>query len=171
MPTSPRFARSAACLLLACLTLAGCSEPEPVIESADAAKVMAAVQSADAPITLVNFWATWCAPCLEEFPAFVEIGREFDDEVDIVFVSMDFPEERESALAFVKEQGWNELSYLKDEPDNAFITAFHPDWTGALPATLVYGPGGELLEFWEGEVSHDELHAKVTRHLETLPRS
>lgn len=151
--------------------LLGCGEREAVMTDATATDVLTVVEASEADLTVVNFWATWCAPCLEEFPAFVRVGKEFDEKVDVLFVSMDFPEERAAALSFVRKQGWEKPTLLKNEPDNAFITALHPDWTGALPATLVYGPGGELLDFWEGDTTYDELHAKVTRYLANEPRS
>jgi cytochrome c biogenesis protein CcmG, thiol:disulfide interchange protein DsbE len=56
-----------------------------------------------APVTLVNFWATWCPPCVEEFPAMLELQRRLEGKVDVVFVSID--EKWEDVDAFFKKHG------------------------------------------------------------------
>ena len=118
-------------------------------------------------VTVVNFWATWCGPCREEFPAYVRLGKEFDSSrVSMHFVSMDFVGEEASVMAFLRDQGVRGVSYMRKGSDNAFIETVHPDWTGVLPATVLYGPGGKVLQFWQGEpVEFDELRARVTHVL------
>lgn len=125
----------------------------------------------EAPLTVVNFWATWCVPCREEFPYFVELGKEFGDEVDVLFVSMDFDDQYDAAVRFLEEQGVEGASYFKQGKDNAFINAFSEDWSGAIPATFLYAPQGRLVSFWEGKVSHGELQDRVRRALDDTDSS
>ena len=80
--------------------------------------------------------------------------------VAVTFVSADFEDALPEAQAFLAKQGVA-VSYLKQEKDNVFIPAFHEDWTGALPATLLYDADGEVRDFWEGKTTYDELRARV----------
>jgi len=125
--------------------------------------IMADVRSASADLTVVNMWATWCAPCIEEFPNFVRLAREDADRgLRVVFVSLDMPEDETLVAEFLKGQGWYARAYLKTGKDNEFINAFSTSWSGALPATFVYDASGALVDQWEsGPVSYEELARRV----------
>ncbi len=110
------------------------------------------------PAVVVNFWATWCEPCLEEFPGFVSVARAYaSKEVKVLFVSMDFPDEQEPVLAFLREAGASLPSYLRRGKDHDFIMTVHSSWSGALPATLIYGSKKKIRYFWEGKVDEAQL--------------
>lgn len=134
----------------------------PELVSATHTEILDAVAENDARVTVVNFWATWCVPCIEEFPYFMKLDRTLDDRgVDVMFVSTDFPEEREAAQEFLSEQGVTGTSYLKEGKTTPFVNAFHSEWTGAIPATFIYDAEGQLLDFWEGKAEYEELKARV----------
>lgn len=138
----------------------------PPIEPATHTQILDAVAQNGAQITVLNFWATWCAPCVEEFPHFVRFGREFADRgVQVTFVSVDFAEDRSAAQAFLAEQGVTERTFLKEGKSTPFVNGFSEDWSGAVPATFVYGPDGTLLDFWEEKTDYETLKRRVTRHL------
>lgn len=134
----------------------------PEIQPATAEEILADVRGRDAEVTVVNFWATWCVPCREEFPEFIRLGKDLASQgVDVLFVSADFEDALPQAQAFLNEQGVETPSYLKVGKDDAFVSAFHEDWTGALPATILYGPGGDVRAFWEGKTTYNELRSRV----------
>ena len=126
------------------------------------------LQENDAALTVVNFWATWCAPCVEEFPYFVQLGKDLADQgVEVFFVSMDFEEEKSAVKAFLAEQGYSGTSYLRTGKDHEFITAIHGDWTGVLPATFLYTQNGTLADFWQGTpVDYEALKERVLNALQ-----
>ncbi len=125
-------------------------------------EIQAAIQTSGASYTIVNRWATWCAPCVKEFPYFIEVDAHFEDQgVDVVFVSTDFEEQKPAVEAFLEEQGWEQTSFFKTSRDNEFVNAFSPKWSGALPATFIYDGDGSLVDFWEGEILRDELFERV----------
>ena len=108
-------------------------------------------------------WATWCGPCVEEFPDIVRLGHQYAKQgLEVFFVSTDFEEEESAANAFVKRQGWAEPSFIKAEKDDAFINAFSKDWSGAVPSTFIYDSTGNLSIFWEGKVTYDQLVERVS---------
>ena len=135
-------------------------DAEPEVRPATAQEILADVRQREADVKVVNFWATWCVPCRQEFPEFVQLGKDLAGKVDVIFVSADFEEALPDAKAFLAEQGVT-VSYLKQEKDNVFIPAFHEDWTGALPATLLYDADGSVRDFWEGKTTYDVLRARV----------
>lgn len=159
--------------LLAAILLAGCQSnsgdesayvPEPV----DYDDLRAELDSRRGRVVIVNFWATWCMPCRVEFPDFVRFGKEFADKgVDVVFVSTDYEPDMPHVVDFLKEHDVPWESYIKTGVDFEFITSFHSEWSGALPATFVFDKDGRLRVFWEGLTSFDELEASVTDVLES----
>jgi len=102
-------------------------------------------------VTVVNLWATWCAPCRREMPALLSVARAHKaDGVRLLLVSVDFDDQLPQVRKFLAANSVDQTTYFKNEPDQQFIDAVHPQWSGALPATLVYDKKGKLVEFWEG---------------------
>ncbi len=89
---------------------------------------------------VVNFWATWCKPCIQEMPYFEQLHREYrDQKVKIILVSLDFSRQLESKLLpFVTDRRLEpEVVALIDSNYNAWIDLVSPDWSGAIPITIV----------------------------------
>lgn len=90
---------------------------------------------------IVNFWATWCKPCVKELPYFIELNRKYANQpVRILLISLDFPAQLQSRLVpFVEERGMKPLVVvLLDGKYNDWIDRVSPEWSGAIPATLFY---------------------------------
>ena len=139
-----------------------------VVLRIDAAALRARVADGRARVTLVNMWATWCGPCREEFPALVAVARRHRAEgLRLLLVSADFADQLPATRAFLEANGARDTSYIKDEPDMAFINGVHAAWSGALPATLLYDDHGRLLEFWEGGADSVRFERAVTNALKT----
>ena len=114
-------------------------------------------------VYVVNFWATWCAPCIKELPYFEKINAR--PGVEVLLVSLDFPQHKEKRLLpFVaKYQLQSKVVHLNDARENYWINAISKDWSGALPATIIYNQ--ERREFYEGEFSEVELIKTVESFL------
>lgn len=112
---------------------------------------------------VVNVWATWCRPCVEEFPEIVAFARKRQGEAKVILVSADFASRRELVEKFLREHGVDFPAYLKQGSDEEFIAALTQEWSGALPATFVFAPGGELVIWFERKVTAGELEAAITR--------
>jgi len=153
--------------LAALLVLAGCeqrdaSSGELVIKPVSAAELIDEVRAADADLVVVNFWASWCLPCREEFPEFIRYSREADpDDVQVKFVSIDFEEDLPHAAQFLKQHGVGGTTFVKNGKEGPFINEINPNWSGAIPATAVYDRDGNRLAFWEGMVSYDQLARRI----------
>lgn len=137
-------------------------DSNPELVAVSGAELMERVRSSKAEVVLVNVWATWCVPCREEFPALVQLGRDLPrEQLDLVLVSADFPDQTEAARRFLADQGVTFPSYVKKGSDEEFINTLSKRWSGALPATLVFNRNRELVRFWEGGASLEEFRAAV----------
>lgn len=112
---------------------------------------------------LINVWATWCAPCVEEFPEIVKLQRAYPEKLQVIFISGDFPDSRARALAFLKKQDVDWTTYFKTGDDQEFIESVSPNWTGALPFSKVISMDGEVIASWEQSATYD----KFERHVKT----
>jgi thiol-disulfide isomerase/thioredoxin len=89
----------------------------------------------------VNFWATWCKPCIEELPYLEQLHQDkFDDPVNVILVSLDFINQLEEKLIpFIQEFKLRSTVVVLDDPDaNSWIDKVDPTWSGAIPATFIY---------------------------------
>lgn len=117
-------------------------------------------------IYVVNFWATWCAPCIKELPYFEKMGATYKDQnVDVLLVSLDFPKKYDSHLKpFIKKHKLkSKVLALDDNDSNTWIPAIDPDWSGAIPATLIFNK--EKRQFYEQTFTYEELVAEVNQFL------
>jgi thiol-disulfide isomerase/thioredoxin len=150
--------------------------PPKVTELDEAAlKSLLGVGAGRARPLLVNFWATWCVPCREEFPDLLKIrGQYAGDKLDFVLVSLDDPSDIGKAVPeFLSEQRATALpAYLlhADDSNNA-INLVDPDWSGELPATFLYDRSGSLVFKHKGRIKPDELRAALAAALKDTPQS
>lgn len=98
-------------------------------------------------LRLINVWATWCAPCMIEFPDLVDINRIYRGrDFEVVSVNADVPEKRDKALEFLVERQAS-MKNVADEKGDPYdlVEAVDEEWGGALPHTMLVAPGGEVV--------------------------
>jgi thiol-disulfide isomerase/thioredoxin len=128
-------------------------------------EALIARHNAEGKVVLVNIWATWCGPCIEEFPDIVELKEKYNDNLEVVFISADFPEDRERALQFLKDQNVTWETYMKTGKDEPFINAISEDWSGALPFTKIYSKSGQITSYWENKASFETFETAILEAL------
>ena len=117
-------------------------------------------------IQLVNFWATWCGPCREEFPELVKINQRFPD-LELITVSVDQANQREQAIAFLKEYPMTGRSFIFEGDDPfAGLESFDPEWKEMVPHTVVLHPDKGVIFRSEGVFDTDELIGSIARELD-----
>lgn len=113
---------------------------------------------------VVNFWATWCGPCVAELPHFERLRTQYAGRnVRVVLVSLDFASQLDKKVKpFVQRQKLASAVWLLNEPDpNAFIDKVDPKWSGALPFTLVYNNARKQRRSFEKPLTAAELETAV----------
>jgi len=115
---------------------------------------------------LVNFWATWCDPCREEFPDLVKIDEDYKGKIDFITVSLDdLAEINRDVPKFLQDMKAGMPAYLlKSNNEDAAIMMVSKDWHGGLPFTILFNEKGDIVYFREGKVKVAILRG----HLEKL---
>lgn len=116
---------------------------------------------------LVNFWATWCIPCREEFPDLIKIDAEYYGKIDFITVSLDFIEELDTGVPkFLTEMKAEMPTYLLISADeNTLISSISKDWKGGLPFTILYKENGEIAYTRQGKADHETLKSEIEKTL------
>ena len=156
---------------------------EPVsLATIDAPGVAALAKNTSNRLRLINVWATWCAPCVAEFPELVSLARRLGSrKFELVTISMDDPKMQAQAKKFLENQHASPSTQLKallkaegretlnflytGASTDAMVKALDPEWPGPLPHTVLVAPGGKILYRQNGPVNSPELLAKILEEL------
>jgi thiol-disulfide isomerase/thioredoxin len=123
--------------------------------------------SNESKVNVINFWATWCKPCIEEIPVFESITKEYGStDVTVSLVSMDFVSELEGVKKFVAQKRLVSEVTLLNEPDyDTWINKVDQTWSGAIPATVIINTSTGEKKFFEKTMKQEELQAEIRKIL------
>ena len=150
--------------IILCLTLQASAQKIPSY-SADA--LMKRASSKDT-IYVINFWATWCVPCVKELPAFDTLQARYQGKpVKVLLVSFDFKESYpQKIIGFInKKKVQPEVVWFNETNANEFIPKIDNSWSGSLPATLIIQPSKNFRSFTEGIITTGKVSAIVDKQL------
>lgn len=116
---------------------------------------------------VVNFWATWCKPCVKELPYFEALQKNHKEDVKVILVSLDFPDKLESQLIpFIKKNDLQSQVILLNDPyENEWIPKVDSSWSGAIPATLIIDKNKRT--FYEQPFTEEELEKEILKFIKT----
>jgi len=111
-------------------------------------------------VYIVNFWATWCGPCVAELPNFDKLQQTYKGQsLKVLLLSMDFKSKLNVVTAFAKSHKIASEVYLADKPsEQVFIDQIDKKWSGALPGTMIVNAKMHIRQFYEKEFTFDELN-------------
>ncbi len=136
----------------------------PKVTQIDEAGLKTAIKTNGKPL-LVNFWATWCDPCREEFPDLVKIDTDYKGKIDFITVSLDdLAEINRDVPKFLSDMKAKMPAYLlRVEDEGAVISSITKDWQGGLPFTILYNEKGEIAYFRQGTIKSDILRGEIEK--------
>ena len=115
---------------------------------------------------VINFWATWCKPCVAELPVFEELSSKYQTQkVKVLLVSLDFIKNYHTRLLpFINDKKiQSEVVLLNDPRSNQWIDRVSPQWSGAIPATLIYRNNQRV--FYERSFTLEQLEEEVQKFI------
>jgi thiol-disulfide isomerase/thioredoxin len=144
------------------------SERTPIREKISFTDLQSRFSQHNDTLYAINFWATWCKPCIEELPDFMEIQEEMKDKAfTLLLVSLDKPSEFETTvIPFLDKHSISADTYLLTDITtmNIWIPAIDSTWTGSIPATVFY-KNKEKKGFYQEKLSKNALHTIITNNL------
>lgn len=115
---------------------------------------------------LINVWATWCGPCVTEFPEFVNMNRMFRNrEFELITITLDDPARKQNALNFLIKKQASTQNYIFTEDKYKFIETLDKNWEGSLPYTLFIAPGGKIIYGKQGLIDPQQLKKIIVAHI------
>jgi len=149
-------------LILCFAAMTAKSQSIELIKMEDLQKVISA--SSTPRIQVVNFWATWCAPCIKELPLFERLNESREDvTVSLVSVDLDLDPDTDKVHRFVARKKLKSNVYILNEEDpNTWIDKIDKNWSGAIPATLIINPTNGKRKFVEKELKDGDLETLIT---------
>lgn len=136
------------------------------LDEVDVAGLKKLLKNDSDKLRLINVWATWCGPCVQEFPEFVSIDRMYRErDFEFISVSADKPDKKAKALEFLKKKEASNKNYLFSSDDKyALIEAIDPKWQGALPYTILVEPGGKIVYSKQGVIDVLEMKRRIVEN-------
>jgi thiol-disulfide isomerase/thioredoxin len=145
----------------------GAAKSSVVVRELDAPSLTSLLKRESAPRPLlVNFWATWCDPCREEFPELVKLDQQFRPKgLDMITVSLDdLADIKTGVPKFLRQMRSTMPAYLLNVPDpDQVISTVDPKWSGALPATFLYDAEGKVVFKHFGRIKPLEVRAAIEK--------
>ncbi|MEP6948934.1 MAG: redoxin domain-containing protein [Ginsengibacter sp.] len=140
---------------------------EPVtLDTIDEAGVKDLLKNNSDKLRLINVWATWCGPCVNELPSFVTINRMYRKrDFEFITISADNPEKKDKVLKALKNLQAANTNYLFSIDDKyKLIEAVDPNWNGALPYTVLVEPGGKIVYGKQGTIDPMEMKTMIVEN-------
>jgi thiol-disulfide isomerase/thioredoxin len=158
-------------ILTSVVLLVACSakQTKQVIRAVNYDELKSIVQKNDDVLYVVNFWATWCGPCVEELPSFMEVNDQLKnkDNYKMILVSLDNVDDLETHVRhFVTKRDISPDIYLLDDNKrmNIWIPDIDPNWSGNIPATVFYKNGKKLF-FIDGQIDKETLKKTIQQFI------
>ena len=153
--------------IISILLLLSCNNPlKNTIEIVDFESLYSKIDLSSDKTYVINFWATWCAPCVKELPYFEEVNKQsVDKNIEVILVSLDFPSQIETKLKpyLKKNKIKSKVILLDDSKMNTWVPKVSEHWDGGIPATLIVNASN--YNFYPKPLKKEELFTEINKVL------
>ena len=150
-------------LLISFASVAGSAQDLKIVSFKELQRL---VEPSGDTVKVVNFWATWCKPCVEELPFFVEAQRSHKTtNIQFIFVSLDFMSQTPKVKEMIQKLSMNGTLVQLNEKGGNWIDELDKNWSGAIPYTILFLPNGEKREHYDVFQSLDDLQSFINKNL------
>lgn len=144
-------------------------QPQTEVELIQYEELLKKIHRNDDVVYIANFWATWCKPCIEELPDFMEVNNKYKNnpKFKMYLVSIDFPKKVEQlVIPFIEKNKVTAEVILLDDSKrmDEWINAVSPQWSGSIPATAIY-KNNQQIHFTEGTLNQTQLEKIIQQNL------
>lgn len=149
-------------IVMLCLAFQATAQKAEVVKLDKLQKI---IEAKSDKIQVINFWATWCAPCIKELPLFEKLNAEGRPDVKVILVSMDMDLDPnpEKVYKFISRKNiQSEVLLLNEQNANSWISKIEKNWSGALPATIVINQKTGQRKFIEKELHEGDLEKLIS---------
>ena len=151
-----KFGYYSTVVLLSLLSLSPANAQKATVVKLDALQKILNTKSEQ--IQVINFWATWCAPCIKELPLLEKLNTQNQLNAKITLINLDYADKLDKVNAFIERKNIRSEVLLLDEVDyDSWIDKVDKSWSGAIPATLIINPKTGQRRFVEKELNQGEL--------------
>jgi thiol-disulfide isomerase/thioredoxin len=142
------------------------SELPVTIENIDTAGIKDLIKNKSGKLRLINVWASWCGPCVQEFPDFVILDRIYRSrEFEFISINADNLNRKENVLKLLQKNEASNKNYIFSSDNNtALVEAVDPEWSGALPYTLLIEQGGKVIYRNQGLINMIEMRKLIANN-------
>ena len=142
------------------------SELPVTIENIDTAGIKELIRNKSGKLRLINVWASWCGPCVQEFPDFVILDRIYRSrEFEFISINSDKPDRKDNVLKLLQKNEASNRNYIFSSDNNtALVEAVDPEWSGALPYTILVEQGGKVIYRNQGPIDMLEMRKLIVNN-------
>lgn len=138
------------------------AEEDTGVKAVDAGQIKALIGEQEGKVVVLNFWATWCPPCIKEFPDIIKLHETYESQgVQVIAVSMNEPEEVEEIVEFLDEHKPRFPVYRAASTEEEFYADFDEKWWGEMPMTMVYDKTGKVAKMHKKPLTYEEFEKDV----------
>jgi thiol-disulfide isomerase/thioredoxin len=151
-----------ALLLVMFASLPLIAEEAAGVKALDADQIKAVVGEQEGKVVVLNFWATWCPPCIKEFPDIIKLYDTYESQgLQVIAVSMNEPEEVEDIAEFLAEHKPRFPVYRAASTEEEFYADFDEKWWGEMPMTMIYDKTGKVIKMHKKPLTYEEFEQDV----------